>query len=520
MKTMVCAAVFAALFLLAAVPPVTANDVTLRSRDGAIELSGTMLGFDGEFYRVDTIYGELTVDGSGVTCEGPGCPNLIDFVAELTISGAATMGDLLLPALIEAFALRHGFEARREDEGGNAFVYVLSDRNSGAEKGRFRFRLTNTDEGFADLLADEADIALALREIRPEEAQFARDAGLGDLTGRSRSRVLALDALVAVAAPGNPVESISIVELSQAFAGNVSNWQELGGPDAPISLHLRDAASGTGQAVEDRILGPAGLDLAHDATRHRSDKALAKAVATDPFALGIARKSATGNAQTLVLKGGCGFPLAATRRTIKTEDYPLTAPMFLYLPARRLPKLAREFLSYTRSPQAQMVIRRAGFIDQAPEEIAIAAQGDRLANAIAGAGPEIGLDELQAMLKKLGNMKRLSTSFRFEAGSVKLDAQSRSNVELLARALESGRYDGREILFAGFSDGMGPAAPNLAISERRAEAVEKAVRAAAKTADFDRLTMGYIGFGEAMPMACDDSSWGRQVNRRVEVWLR
>ncbi len=498
----------------------SADDVTLRSSDGAIELSGTLLSFDGQFYRVETIYGELTVDGSGVTCDGPGCPNLIDFVAELSISGAATMGDLLMPALIEAFALRNGMDARRDDESETTFVYVLSDRTDGAEKGRFRFRLTNTDEGFADLLADEADIAMALREIRPEEVRFARDAGLGDLTGRARSRVLALDALVAVVAPGNPVESISIVELSQAFAGQIDNWQDLGGPDAPISLHLRDAASGTGQAVEDRLLHPAGLDLAATARRHRSDSALASAVAADPFALGIASRSAIGNAQALVLKGRCGFSLAATRRTIKTEDYPLTAPMFLYLPARRLPKLARDFLSYTRTAQAQMVTRRAGFIDQTPEEIAIRAQGDRLANAIAGAGPEIGLGELQAMLERLGDMKRLSTSFRFEAGSVKLDAQSRSNVELLARALEAGRYDGREILFVGFSDGVGPAGPNLTISERRAKAVEKAVRGTAETANFDRLAMGYTGFGEAMPMACDDSDWGRQVNRRVEVWLR
>ncbi|WP_372610374.1 phosphate ABC transporter substrate-binding/OmpA family protein [Aquicoccus sp.] len=517
---MVCAAVFAALFLLSAVPAVNADDVTLRSRDGAIELNGTMLGFDGEFYRVDTIYGELTVDGSGVTCEGPGCPNLIDFVAELTISGAATMGNLLVPALIEAFALLQGLEARRADKGENTFEYVLSDRSDGAEKGRFRFSLTNTDEGFADLLADEADMAMALREVRPEEARLARDAGLGDLTGRARSRVLALDALVAVVAPGNPVDSISIVELSEVFAGEITNWKALGGPDAPISLHLRDSASGTGQAVEDRIMAPAGLALSPSATRHSSDNALARAVAMDPFALGIASKSATGNTQALVLKGGCGFPLAATRRTVKTEDYPLTAPMFLYLPTRRLPKLAREFLSYTRSPQAQMVIRRAGFIDQAPEEITVDAQGNRLANAIAAAGPEDGLAKLQDMLKKLQDMKRLSTSFRFEAGSVKLDAQSRSNIQLLARALESGRYDGREILFVGFSDGAGSAESNLAISQRRAEAVEKAVRTAAETANFDRLTMGYTGFGEAMPMACDDSAWGRQVNRRVEVWLR
>ena len=66
------AAVFAALFLFTAASAI-AQDVTLTSRDGKVEISGTLLGFDGEFYRLQSEYGELTVDGSGVSCEGPGC---------------------------------------------------------------------------------------------------------------------------------------------------------------------------------------------------------------------------------------------------------------------------------------------------------------------------------------------------------------------------------------------------------------------------------------------------------------
>ena len=72
----------------------------------------------------------------------------------------------------------------------------------------------------------------------------------------------------------------------------------------------------------------------------------------------------------------------------------------------------------------------------------------------------------------------------------------------------------------GFSDGEGPAKANLAIAQRRAEAVREAVIAAAETANFERLKLDVDAFGEAMPMACDDSAWGRQVNRRVEVWVQ
>ena len=516
---MVRAAVFAALFLMALPLAGQAQDVTLTSHDGAVEITGMLKGFDGEFYRVDTVYGELTVDGSGVRCDGPGCPSLTDFVAELGISGAATIGGELMPALIQGFALHDGLAAeRKEIEGGLEFL--LRDRTSGQIKGRFRFRLSNTDEGFADLLADEADIAVAVREIRREEASRGREAGLGDLTTPGRARVLALDALVAVTAPGNPVEHMSVDDLAQVFAGKISNWEELGGPDAPIGLHVRDLKSGLGQATEDRLLKPAGLSLDEAAARHGSDRALAEAVMGDPFGIGIASFAAKGDTKALVLVGRCGYALAPARRTIKTEDYPLTAPMFLYLPARRLPKLARDFLSYTRSPAAQLVIRRAGFVDRQPEEISIESQGDRMANAIAGAGEDITLDDLQGMMAALWGRKRLTTSFRFEAGSVKLDAQSRSNVVQLARALEAGRYDGRVLLFAGFSDGDGPAAGNKTISERRAKAVQGAVIAAAETANLERVQIEIAGFGEAMPMACDDSAWGRQVNRRVEIWVK
>ena len=513
------AAVCVALFFFATSQGV-AQDVTLLSRDGKVELSGTLLGFDGEFYRLRTEYGELTVDGSGVTCDGPGCPNLQDFVAEVAFSGSATMGAVLMPALIEAFATRTDHEVAREDSDPTHFDLLLTNRTSGKLVARFGFRATNTDEGFADLLADEADVVMALREIRKEERINARDAGMGDLTGNNRSRVLSLDAVVPVVAPANPIKDISPLTLARVFSGQIDNWKALGGPDAPIELHLPSAASGLSQAIEDQVMIPAKLELAKDVIRHDLPGQLSAAVSRDVFALGITSYAERANLQVLTLSGSCGFALDAGRRTIKTEDYPFTAPMFLYFPARRLPLIAREFLAFTRGPSAQNVIRRAGFVDQAPEEVSVDAQGNRFANAITVAGGETTLQELQRMTATLTPMARLTTSFRFEAGSIRLDAQSRSNVQQLARALEQGTYDARSMLFVGFSDGDGAARANRDIALRRAEAVLRAVKAAAVATDLERVNLNVDAFGEALPMACDDTAWGRQVNRRVEVWVR
>ena len=519
MKLLKRAAVFVALFFLIPMQGV-AQDVTLTSRDGKVELAGTLLGFDGEFYRLRTEYGELTVDGSGVFCAGPGCPNLQDFVAEVQFSGSATMGAVLMPALVDAFAQRNGHTVAREEYEIAHFDLLLTNSDSGKLVARFGFRANNTDEGFADLLADEADVVMALREIRKDERINARDAGMGDLTGPNRSRVLSLDAVVPVVSPSNPVKGISPLVLAQVFGGLITNWKDLGGPDAPIDLHLPVAASGLSQAIEDQVMIPAKLQLSEGIVRHNFPEDLAAAVAKDSFALGITSYAERGTLQVLTLSGACGFALDAGRLTIKTEDYPLTAPMFLYFPARRLPLIAREFLAFTRGPGAQNVIRRTGFVDQAPEEVPIDAQGNRFANAITVAGVETPLEELQRMTSTLLPMARLTTSFRFETGSIRLDAQSRSNVQQLARALEQGQYDARKMMFVGFSDGEGPARPNRDIALRRAEAVLRAVSTAAVSANLDRVALGVDAFGEAMPMACDDSAWGRQANRRVEVWVR
>ncbi len=517
MKTAVLGAV---LFLFGSAVIAAAQDVTLTSRDGRIEIMGALMGYDGEFYRLDTIYGELTIDGSGVTCEGPGCPQLEDFVAELSISGSATMGSVLMPALVEGFAQRNGYEAQRETLDATHFNYSLTDPGTSKRAAVFRFRITTTDEGFADLLANEADVVMSLREITADEKQRAYEAGMGDMTDQNRSRVLALDAILPIVSPQNPVQEISPLDLALSFAGEIDNWALLGGPDAPISVYAPDAQTGLAQAANDGILSPADLGMSDDVIRVTGGDAMAVAVASDPFALGLASFAEIGNAQPLVLKGTCGGVLRATRRSIKTEDYPLTAPMFLYTPARRLPKVAREFLAFAQSSAAQAVIRRSGFVDQAPEEVPITQQGDRLANAIAAAGAEIPLSELQRIVQRLGGMKRLTTSFRFEAGSARLDAQSRSNVVQLAHDLEQGRFDARQMIFVGFSDGQGSAEANMEIALSRANSVADAVRTKAETADLMQIDMQVDAFGEAMPLACDDSVWGRQANRRVEVWVR
>ncbi len=497
-----------------------AQDVTLTSRDGSVEISGTLLGYDGEFYRVDTEFGALTVDGSGVLCAGPGCPDLSSFVARISFAGAPRLTGGLLPALVASFARQQGYSVASSRGADGETVLELSETSSGHTIAQFFVHQSSSDEGFADLLAEQADIAMSLRAVTATEAALARDAGLGDLASPAQNRVIALDGLVPVVSPRNPIQQITPEDLARVFSGELSNWSVLGGVDAPIELNLRDKGAGELQVFRNRIMEPMAATLSDQVTRHATNRELVEAVARNPFAIGLAVLSDLGKARPLALAGGCGFLANATPESLKSDDYPLTVPLFLYLRAGRLPAVGREFMRFLESPAAQIAILRAGFVDQAISRTPVNRQGNRLANAIRAAGGDVSLADLQEMVAEMAGARRLSVTFRFDGGSAGLNARSRSNIALLARALETGTLGAREWVFVGFSDGQGPAAPNRKLSRRRAASVRDAVRKQATTADPGQVSLKVRGFGEAMPMACDDTEWGRLINRRVEVWAR
>ncbi len=496
-----CAAIIALQSLAATAG---AQDVTLSPRDGGLSIAGTLLAYDGEFYRIDSEFGELTLDAQAVVCAGPGCPDLLTFVPEILAGGSPTIGEALLPALLEGYGRMSGLELEMQTAP-DGLTALVTDRTSGRQLARLGVAFTDSADGIARLIDGQIDIALSLLTVR--------DPAL-------RARVIALDAFVPVVSPDNDLAAIALADLAAILSGRIESWAALGGPDLPIRLHLRNQGSAVNRLLEQRILSGTPATPAAAPRRHATDAALARAVAADPLGIGLSLRSAAAEARIVPLRGGCGLAREATPLAIKAGDYPLTVPLMLYTRAERLPLQARRLLAFSTGANAQPIVADAGFADQTPTAMPLSAQGERLANAIAAAGEGVSLADLQDLVVAMVGADRLSYTFRFETGSLRLTAQSEGNVERLAEALETGRYARRELVFAGFTDSDGPTAANLRLSSRRAEAVRRAVLDAAPLLDPETVTLGVAGFGEAMPMDCDDTEAGRQVNRRVEVWLR
>ena len=151
------------------------------------------------------------------------------------IAGSSAAMESLLPGLIEDFGHKNGHLVTRQDIG-KGWTYFVSDP-SRVPVARIQARSGDNGSAFRSLAADRADIAVATRPPNQTERAGVRRAGLGEPLERGRSQIIAIDALTFIVSPENPVKSLSIADVAAVFSGKVTNWQDLGGIDAPINVY-------------------------------------------------------------------------------------------------------------------------------------------------------------------------------------------------------------------------------------------------------------------------------------------
>ncbi len=94
--------------------------------------------------------------------------------------------------------------------------------------------------GIASLINGTVDLANASRTMKETEIENARANGIEPV-----QHVIAVDALAIILHLDNPVDQLTIQQLSDIFTGKITNWRDVGGNDAPIILVSRETNSGT-----------------------------------------------------------------------------------------------------------------------------------------------------------------------------------------------------------------------------------------------------------------------------------
>ncbi len=471
-----------------------AQDVTLTSRNGALAISGTLNSYDGLYFRISSAYGPLTIAADSVLCEGPACPDLLAPKAVIRLMGDKEAGEVLLPSLIETFAQSRGFDLRLpgRDHGPTQLL------QKGSETVLAEFYFTPAAPQMASIALSEQRADLVIARFVPDDML---------------SQVLALDALVPIVAPENPVTRITTANLAAALSGKIENWQDLGGPDMPLVLHGTSEISDLSSALGARL----GEDMA-PAQRHADMADLATAVARDPWALAVIGRANIGAARALDLQDSCGFVLDPSPLAVMAQDYPLAWPIYMLTPPRRLPVMTAEFLAFLALPAAQNAMADRGFVARSLQTRPLAQDGQRLINAVKTAAGAEELARLQRLAQVMETAQRTSFSFRFQEESNRLDPESQSHLAELSQRIASGQMDGARMILVGFSVETGSVEGEYIRSITQAESVLAALKALAPDIAAEQWPR-VDGFGAAMPLACDKTPTGAKLNRRVELWL-
>ncbi|MBY8974739.1 phosphate ABC transporter substrate-binding/OmpA family protein [Rhodobacteraceae bacterium NNCM2] len=496
----------------------TGETVTLRSLDGFTQLRGEIVSFDGKTFSIRTGLGTINVDAMQVECEGEACPKNLMFGAEFGVYGSNTIGASLMPSLIQGYADQLDADLVQELSATENERTMRIIHQNGEEMAAIDLRAHGSGTAATGLGDGNATIGMASRRIKDNEVASLRAAGIPELRDTDHEHILALDGLIIVTHPDNPLNSIELDELPYVFSGEVTNWSELGGPDQEIILHARNDESGTFDTFDTLVLDPAAEEISTDALRFESNAELSDAVSRTPGAIGFTGAAYARAAKVLNLKQACGIISEPTTFSMKTEEYPLSRRLYLYDLPSDAPAHSRQLVDFALSPAAQGIVEEAGFVSLGEERTALANQGQRLVHAIVGE-PEFALGDMRAMLTELREAERLSVTFRFNQGT-NLDPRSLRDAITLAEGIAAGEYPGKEILLVGFTDSIGQAELNRSLSLRRANEVYAALASVIGPTVLAELPVRTLGFGEIAPVGCNTTFAGRENNRRVEVWLR
>lgn len=203
---------------------------------------------------------------------------------------------------------------------------------------------TGSSSGIQAVAEGRCDIGLASRDLKEEET--------ADLQGT----VIAIDGIGIIVHPDNPVTDLTIEQIGKIYTGEITNWQEVGGSDAPIVCIGREAASGTRDGFEE-VTGT--KDKCQYSQELTSTGDVVQTVSGNPNAIGYASiASANDTVRTVSVEG-----VAPTTETIQNGEYKVQRNfVFVTKKDGTLSDAAQEFFDFATSSQADSLITEAGAV--------------------------------------------------------------------------------------------------------------------------------------------------------------
>lgn len=223
-----------------------------------------------------------------------------------------------------------------------ALSEAFMEENSGVD---VTYDPTGSGAGITGAADGTLDIGLSSRALKDEETAKG-------LVGTT----FALDGIAIVTNSSNTVKDLSMDQIAKLATGEITNWSEVGGPDAPVVLVGREAGSGTRDGFESIVGVEDKCAYEQELT---STGAVLAAVKANPNAFGYVSLASVDDSVNVVTVDG----VTPSEETVKDGTYKIQRPfVFVTKEGAEMSAQAKAFYDFVLSADAADLIKNAGAV--------------------------------------------------------------------------------------------------------------------------------------------------------------
>lgn len=198
-----------------------------------------------------------------------------------------------------------------------------------------------------------ADIGSLSREVKDEEKASVTE-----------EYVIAKDGVAVIVNSDVTVDDLTMEQIRQIYVGEITNWSEVGGEDAAITVVTREEGSGTrgafteltGILTEDAD-GNEIDNTTADALVQSSTGAVMETVSTTPNSIGyVSLGSLNAKVKSVKVEG-----IEASIDTVLSGEYQIQRP-FVYVVNGEISEAAQAFIDFAMSEEGQLIVEENGFV--------------------------------------------------------------------------------------------------------------------------------------------------------------
>jgi phosphate transport system substrate-binding protein len=216
--------------------------------------------------------------------------------------------------------------------------------------------------GIAAIINGTMDIANSSRKIKGEEVEDAKARGVDPV-----EFIVARDAIAVIVNPENPVNELTLKQISDIYSGKYSNWTQVGGEDRPIVRLSRETNSGTHVYFLETVLRLGNSDdktlFSTDTLLLPSSEGIIAELRQNPNAIGYDGLGYVPKDLKViaVAKEEGGPYVLPSITTVNDKSYPIARDLYMYTNGEPT-GLIKEYLDWILSPEAQEIVAELGFV--------------------------------------------------------------------------------------------------------------------------------------------------------------